>query len=258
MNRGAQAAFDGARHVGRPGLSIQPGYRMLNQLIQSPEKGEMTQTALCHRTPAPTFFSGAAADCAPGSDFAIAGEAARGATEALGELYVRHRGCVYSVCLRMTGDPAEAEDLTQDVFVQLIRAIGSFRGQSRFTTWLHRLAVNQVLMHFRRAKARRGEKGGEHVEVEKLPAREGLCPEGAQVLDRIDLEAALAQLPAGYQAAFLLFDVGGYSHEEIAGMFGFAVGTSKSQLHKARKKLRRLLGPGGPGRVKRARGLQES
>ena len=211
----------------------------------------MMQTANCDLLPAQTFFIGAGGESPADPDYALARAAAGGAADCFAGLYERHRQRVYSVCLRMTGDPAEAEDLTQDVFVQLIRTIGSFRGESRFTTWLHRLAVNQVLMHFRQAKARRGKKGGESVEVETLPAPGGLHSEGARAAERIDLEAALAQLPAGYRATFVLFDVEGYSHEEIAGMFGYAVGTSKSQLHKARRKLRRLLllGPEGAERA---------
>ena len=157
----------------------------------------------------------------------------------IGSLYERHRRRVYSLCLRMTGNAAEAEDLTQEVFVQLIRKIDSFRGESKFTTWLHRLTVNQVLMHFRSRKSR-----PEHVpaEIELERLSRNSVPELIQPLvERIGLDAALTQLPAGCRAVFLKFDVEGYKHVEIAELFGCSVRNSKSQLHKARRKLRRLL-----------------
>ncbi len=157
----------------------------------------------------------------------------------IGSLYERHSRRVYSLCLRMTGNPAEAEDLTQEVFIQLIRKIDSFRGESKFTTWLHRLTVNQVLMHFRRRNKR-----PDHMPAEIEFERESRVsvPELSQPLvERIVLDAALTQLPAGCRAVFLKFDVEGYKHAEIAELFGCSVGNSKSQLHKARRRLRRLL-----------------
>ena len=157
----------------------------------------------------------------------------------IGVLYERHNRRVYSLCLRMTGNAAEAEDLTQEVFIQLIRKIDSFRGESKFTTWLHRLTVNQVLMHFRRRKDRPDHMPDE-IELERLSRIS--VPELSQPLvERIVLDAALTQLPAGCRAVFLKFDVEGYKHAEIAALFGCSVGNSKSQLHKARRKLRRLL-----------------
>jgi len=157
----------------------------------------------------------------------------------IGSLYERHSPRVYSLCLRMTGNTAEAEDLTQEVFIQLIRKIDSFRGESKFTTWLHRLTVNQVLMHFRRRK-RRPEHMPAEIELERLFRIS--VPELSQPLvERIVLDAALTQLPAGCRAVFLKFDVEGYKHAEIAALFGCSVGNSKSQLHKARRKLRHLL-----------------
>jgi RNA polymerase sigma-70 factor (ECF subfamily) len=139
----------------------------------------------------------------------------------------------------MTGDPTEAEDLTHEVFIQLLRKIGSFRGDSQFSTWLYRLTVNQVLMHFRRVKGRR-----EEMEIEALLEKSSAFRQtstSASLLDGIGLEAAMACLPSGCRSVFVMFDVEGYQHEEIAHRFGCSVGNSKSQLHKARKKLRQLL-----------------
>ena len=173
------------------------------------------------------------------SDYVLASEAAHGATSSLGDLYLRHSGRVYAQCLRMTGDPTEAEDLTHEVFIQLLRKIGSFRGDSQFSTWLYRLTVNQVLMHFRRVKGRK-----EEMEIEALLEKSSALRQtstSASPLERIGLEAAMACLPPGCRSVFLMFDVEGYQHEEIAHIFGCSVGNSKSQLHKARKKLRQLL-----------------
>lgn len=200
----------------------------------------MTQTALSNLSPAPALFPGVPPDDRHGSDFAVAREAARGATEAVGELYVRHRGRVYSVCRRMTRNAADAEDLTQEVFIHLIGQIGSFRGESQFTTWLHRLTVNQVLMRLRR-DGRRKSLMPDYVKRQISTARKGNPLTPPPVIDRISLEAALSQLPAGYRSAFVLHDIEGYSHEEVAGMLGCSLGNSKSQLHKARKRLRLLL-----------------
>ena len=156
------------------------------------------------------------------------------------ELYNRHNRRVYSLCLRMTQNPTEAEDLAQEAFIQLFRKIGSFRGDSAFTTWLHRLTVNQCLMHFRKKSVkveRTTEEGETPVQIVLGTGN----PNSMPVLDRIALDNALSQLPPGYRTVFVLHDIEGHEHEEIARMLGVAVGTSKSQLHKARMKLRRLL-----------------
>jgi RNA polymerase sigma-70 factor (ECF subfamily) len=186
------------------------------------------------------------------SDYALAREAAHGAMTSIGDLYVRHSGRVYAQCLRMTGDPADAEDLTHEVFVQLLRKIGSFRGDSQFSTWLYRLTVNQVLMHFRRTKGRK-----EELEIEALIEKSSALRQtsSALLLERIGLNAAMAHLPSGCRSVFLLFDVEGYQHEEIAHIFGCSVGNSKSQLHKARKKLRQLLQAKRP-RIQRTQATQ--
>jgi RNA polymerase sigma-70 factor, ECF subfamily len=173
------------------------------------------------------------------SDYALARAAAHGAVAAMGDLYVRHNRRVYSLCLRMTGNASEAEDLTQEVFVQLLRKIDSFRGDSQFTTWLYRVTVNEVLMHFRRTGCQT--EVDDDVETAMAKSERGRQSPGTPVVDRLALKAALSDLPSGCRAVFLLFDVEGYKHEEIAKILGCSVGNSKSQLHKARKKLKRLL-----------------
>jgi RNA polymerase sigma-70 factor (ECF subfamily) len=156
------------------------------------------------------------------------------------ELYRKHYRRVYSICLRMTGNLAEAEDLTQEVFIQLYRKLDSFRGEAAFTTWLHRLTVNQVLMHFRKRSVR-SEQITEDGEIPDSVDPDTVNPEAMPIVDRIALENAIAELPPGYRTVFVLHDVEGYEHEEIAKLLDCSAGTSKSQLHKARLKLRRLL-----------------
>jgi RNA polymerase sigma-70 factor (ECF subfamily) len=140
----------------------------------------------------------------------------------------------------MTGNVSEAEDLTQDVFVQLFRTIGSFRAESTFTTWLHHLTVNCVLMQFRKRKKQRKvfKENGE------LPAYiiAGIADPGqVRIVDRILLSEVVAKLPAGYRQAVILHDIEGLDHDEIAERRGRSVGTSKSQLHKGRAMLRQLI-----------------
>lgn len=156
------------------------------------------------------------------------------------ELYQAHHRRVFSICLRMTQDASEAEDLTQDVFLHLFRTIGSFRGESAFTTWLHRLAVNIVLMHFRKRKARREliSNSGE-LPVHALAGAHD--PMGMRVVDRILLSEVMAKLPNGYREAVVLHDIEGLEHNEIGAMRGRSAGTSKSQLHNARIMLRQLI-----------------
>lgn len=175
------------------------------------------------------------------SDYALAQRAAAGDVEAFEELFRLHRRLVYGLCLRMTQDVSEAEDVTQEVFVLLFRKVGGFRGESSFTTWLHRLTVNQVLMRFRKNKARREEALDDEEGQTREPGHAAPAPRSVQLVDRITLESAIAKLPPGYRAAFILHDIEGYEHEEVARILGCAVGTSKSQLHKARTKLRKIL-----------------
>ena len=177
---------------------------------------------------------------APNSDLALAIAAGKGDMEAFEKIYERHNRRVYSLCLRMTQNAAEAEDLAQEAFIQLFRKIGSFRGDSAFTTWLHRLTVNQCLMHFRKRSVKL-EKTTEEGETPVQVVSGTENPNAMPVMDRIALDNALTQLPPGYRTVFVLHDVEGHEHEEIAKMLGVAVGTSKSQLHKARMKLRKIL-----------------
>ena len=169
--------------------------------------------------------------------------AKQGDEEAFEALYHLHKRRVYSLCLRMTANTAAAEDLTQEAFLQLFRKIGTFRGESAFSTWLHRMAVNVVLMQLRK-------KGlplvslEETMETEEESAKKEPGAEDARLagsINRIQLEQAIGDLPPGYRMVFLLHDVEGYEHNEIAEMVGCSIGNSKSQLHKARMKLRELL-----------------
>ncbi len=174
------------------------------------------------------------------SDVELARKSAAGDGQAFEELYRRHFRRVYLLSLRMMGNPTEAEDMTQEVFVNLFRKIGSFRGESAFTTWLHRMTVNQVLMHFRKRSTRSElttEEGETPIQIVKGTENPNAMP----VVDRIALENAIGQLPPGYRTVFVLHDIEGYEHEEIARMLKVAEGTSKSQLHKARLKLRQLI-----------------
>lgn len=173
-------------------------------------------------------------------DFSLCRLAAANNLAAFELLYQRYHRRTYSLCLRMTNSQTEAEDLTQEVFIQLFRKIGSFRGDSAFSTWLHRLTVNQVLMHFRRRSVK-NEKTSEDGEVPEQTVSGTENPNKMPVIDRLALNKAIEQLPPGYKKVFWLHDVEGYEHEEIARMLKLSVGTSKSQLHKARLKLRGLL-----------------
>ena len=156
------------------------------------------------------------------------------------EIYLAHHRRVYNICFRMTQNASEAEDLTQEVFIHLFRKIDSFRGESAFTTWLHRLTVNHVLMHFRRHKGR----PESTTDDGKLPVQVALGtanPARMRVVDRILLSEVIAKLPDGYREAVVLYDIEGLDHAEIAAKRARSVGASKSQLHKARAMLRKLI-----------------
>lgn len=171
--------------------------------------------------------------------------AQHGDAAAFETIYHLHSRRVYALCLRMTSDPVEAEDLTQEAFLQLFRKIHTFRGESAFSSWLHRLTANIVLMRFRKKRPIA-------MSLDEMTTPDGekarpVFEIGAQdlrlrgVFDRVNLHAAIEELPQGYRSMFLLHDVHGYEHNEIARMLGCSVGNSKSQLHKARKRLRELL-----------------
>jgi RNA polymerase sigma-70 factor, ECF subfamily len=170
--------------------------------------------------------------------------AQRGEETAFEALFNLHKRRVYCLCLRMIGNTAEAEELTQEAFLQVFRKIHTFRGDSAFSTWLHRLSVNTVLMRLRKktitvTPLEESVKGEEFDEPTKEFGAPDLALTGS--IDRLQLERAIAQLPPGYKQAFVLHDVHGYEHHEIAAMLGSSIGNSKSQLHKARVRLRKLL-----------------
>jgi RNA polymerase sigma-70 factor, ECF subfamily len=170
--------------------------------------------------------------------------AKQGDGEAFQALYDRHKRRVYSLCLRMTANTAEAEDLTQEAFLQLYRKIATFRGESAFSTWLHRLSVNVVLMHLRKkglpvVSLEETTQGTEEDSPKKDFGADDLALAGS--IDRLQLQRAVDDLPPGYRTIFVLHDVHGYEHNEIATLVGCSIGNSKSQLHKARMKLRDLL-----------------
>ena len=165
-----------------------------------------------------------------------------GAFEAI---YQQHSSRVYALCLRMLRDSFEAEDMTQEVFLQLFRKIHTFRGESAFSTWLHRLAVNVVLMRLRKkSPPTLSIDATVDLDDETSPpsvdiGASDLLLEGS--IDRLNLKRCIEQLPPGYRAIFVLHDIQGYQHDEIAEIVGRSVGGSKSQLHKARTRLRELL-----------------
>lgn len=158
--------------------------------------------------------------------------------EAFDALYERNVGRVYAVCLRMCASRQEAERLTQDVFVRAWHRLASFRGDSAFSSWLHRIAVNVVLEDSRSTKRRIGRV--ESVEDPGLYERAGAMRGDADA--RMDLERAIATLPPGARQALVLHDIEGYKHEEIAALLGIAAGTVKAQLHRARRLMRERLG----------------
>ena len=171
--------------------------------------------------------------------------AQQGDAEAFERIYRLHNRRVYALCLRMVGNTAEAEDLTQEAFLQLFRKIGTFRGESAFSTWLHRLAVNVVLMRLRKKTLAETslDEATEPDEDAGGPRKDIGGPDLrlSGSVDRVNLERAVEQLPPGYRSIFVLHDVQGYEHNEIAAIMNCSIGNSKSQLHKARMRLRRVV-----------------
>ncbi len=179
--------------------------------------------------------------------------AQRGDERAFEALFNSHRRRVYCLCLRMTHNPDQAEDLSQDAFLQLFRRIATFRGESAFSTWFHRLVVNVVLMHIRKKRLPQiplddADNGQEQPVSHEYGVAD---PRLAGAIERISIAQALGQLPQGYRNTFLFHDVLGYEHYEIAQLRDCSVGNSKSQLHKARRRLRALLSD-KPGRSQRS------
>ncbi|HEY1263345.1 MAG TPA: RNA polymerase sigma factor [Terriglobales bacterium] len=179
----------------------------------------------------------------PNANLQLVARAKAGDGEAFATLFEQHKRRVYSLCILMTGDAAEAEDLTQDAFIQVFRKLDTFRGDSAFSTWLYRVAVNTVLMSLRKRKPRQVSLDEPVSHEHSSIPRDFGCADHALVgtVDRIALARAIKELPAGYRKIFLLHEVEGYEHHEIARLLRCSVGNSKSQLHKAKLKIRDLL-----------------
>jgi len=195
------------------------------------------------------------------SDLDLVKRAQQGDSDAFASLFHAHKARIYSVCLRMTNNTAEAEDLTQDAFMQVFRKLATFRGDSALSTWLYRIAVNTVLMHFRKKALRQISLDEPYSQDAKVVRREYGSRDDRLVgcVDRIALARAIKDLPDGYRTIFLLHEVEGYEHQEIAELLDCSVGNSKSQLHKAKLRIRELLGQpreeetAGAGRALRQR-----
>ncbi len=178
------------------------------------------------------------------SDAELVRRAQEGDSDAFASLFHTHKARIYSVCLRMTNNAAEAEDLTQDAFLQVFRKLATFRGDSALSTWLYRIAVNTVLMHFRKKVLRQISLDEPYNQDAKVVRREYGSRDDRLTgsVDRIALARAIKELPDGYRTIFLLHEVEGYEHQEIAELLDCSVGNSKSQLHKAKLRIRELLG----------------
>jgi RNA polymerase sigma-70 factor, ECF subfamily len=180
------------------------------------------------------------------SELTLVQRAQCGDEEAFATLFQLHKKRVYSVCLLMTKDVAEAEDLTQEAFLQVFRSVGTFRGDAAFSTWLYRVAVNTVLMKLRRRKNPPLVSFDEPVSSESPSLRRDFGKSDLRLsgaIDRIALRRAIQELPEGCRTIFALHEVEGYQHHEIARLLHCSIGNSKSQLHKAKLKMRDLLFP---------------
>jgi RNA polymerase sigma-70 factor (ECF subfamily) len=174
------------------------------------------------------------------ADLDVARRCREGDPAAFEALYRAHAGRLFGLVSRMLGSAPEAEDLLQEIFVSAHRKMGSFRGESTLGTWLYRIAVNHCLDHLRSRGARMA-RATESMDKEEAYEPAAVEPQVPTAISRIDLERAIAQLPEGCRAAFVLHDVEGLDHREVAEALGISEGTSKSQVHKARHRLRRLL-----------------
>jgi RNA polymerase sigma-70 factor, ECF subfamily len=172
-------------------------------------------------------------------------QAQEGDAAAFERIYRRYNRRIYGLCLRMTKNEADAEGLTQEAFLQVFRKLHTFRGESAFSTWFHRVSVNIVLMSLRKRKLMEIplENDGDHEEEPgaRHPVPGGPDPSLTGLFDRENLKRALRQMPSGYKRMLVLHDVFGYEHSEIAAALECSVGNSKSQLHKARERMRTLL-----------------
>jgi RNA polymerase sigma-70 factor (ECF subfamily) len=216
--------------------------------LADPAQGRFSGEPAPAKKPAPSRHLAAYAShqdaSAAEQEAEILARAQAGDHQAFAQLYTLHKRRIYSLCLSMVGNVAEAEDLTQEAFLQFHRKIGTFRGESALSTWLHRLAVNVVLMHLRK-------KGLQLISLDEVmepapdlrPGRSFGTPDLilSGTIDRLVLQRAVEDLPAGYRLIFVLHDIEGYEHNEIATLLDCSIGNSKSQLHKARLKLRDVL-----------------
>ena len=175
------------------------------------------------------------------AELALVERCRRGELGAFEELYRANAGRLYGLAYRMLGNQADAEDLLQDIFLSAHRKLDSFRGEAALGTWLYRLATNQILDHLR-SRAARTDQQTDAIDDEALLADAASQRLADRAIHRVDLERALAELPEGCRAAFVLHDVEGLEHKEIGEVLGIAEGTSKSQVHKARLRLRKILG----------------
>jgi RNA polymerase sigma-70 factor, ECF subfamily len=173
-------------------------------------------------------------------EMALVERCSRGDLAAFEEIYKAHSGKLYSLACRMLGNPADAEDLLQDIFLSAHRKLEGFRGESALGTWLYRLATNHCLDYLR-SRAARSNQLTDTIDDELPLPDVGSRGIAERTVSKMDLERAVAQLPEGARAAFVLHDVQGLEHKEVAEALGIAEGTSKSQVHKARLRLRALL-----------------
>jgi RNA polymerase sigma-70 factor (ECF subfamily) len=188
-------------------------------------------------------FNVASANVNQAAEKDLIARAQHGEEAAFEALFEAHKRRVYSVCLRVTRSPADAEDLTQEAFLKLFRKISTFRGDSAFSTWLHRLVVNEVLMHVRKKRVPQVSFDDEVNTTQGEPVRREYGHDDRRLMgciDRVILKKAIAQLPTGYRTAFVLYELEGYTHNEIAKLMKWSIGNSKSQVFKARRKLRKL------------------
>jgi RNA polymerase sigma-70 factor (ECF subfamily) len=176
----------------------------------------------------------------PAADLDLAQRCRRGDADAFEQLYRAQAGRLYSLLVRMAGSAHDAEDLLQEVFLTAHRKLATFRGESSLGTWLYRLAVNHCL-DFLRSRQSKMAKVTASLDADDAVEPAAAAPLVPSAVSRVDLERAIAQLPDGCRAAFVLHDVEGFEHREVAALLGVSEGTSKSQVHKARTKLRSLL-----------------
>jgi RNA polymerase sigma-70 factor, ECF subfamily len=221
----------------------------IEKMLQRPTKGSGGNTAM--NSNISSNDAAASFDLKnPGrmeTDLELVKRAQHGDSEAFAALFHAHKGRVYSICMRMTNNTAQAEDLTQDAFLQVFRKLSTFKGNSALSTWLYRIAVNTVLMHFRKKALKQISLDEPSSQDAKQVRREYGSRDGrlSGSVDRITLTRAIKDLPAGYRKIFLLHEVEGYEHQEIAKLLDCSVGNSKSQLHKAKLRIREFLAAPG-------------